>query len=132
LGGESFFLRFVPVQFGEQTLQIVAGELPLEGRCGEFAGRLEVQQPALRSGQIVGLIGCERLTLNHGKVDFHLAEPTGVDRGWDFDGMAIPGGQTASMKRSPPSAWRVGNAKVGGWLAMVNGSPTFISTWSLP
>lgn len=73
------------VDLSEEVVKVTAGELPLEGLGERAVVVLEGEKAfpqLLKRGEVVGR---QSLSLQDGKVDFHLIEPTGVDGGWDHD-----------------------------------------------
>ena len=67
------------MKLGEKFRQIAACELPLKGRPDGFPTILKVEEPFSDSSEIRKVIGSKDLSLNDGKVDFDLIEPTGVN-----------------------------------------------------
>src|SRR2546429_1152210 len=73
----------------EELRQFLTRELPRERtRClvGEF---LIQSESDFDFCQVRERIGCQHLTLNNGKVDFYLVEPTGMDGCMDHDQVRI-------------------------------------------
>src|SRR5207344_2518072 len=66
-------------QLFEQGRQVLPGKFPLEGCGNAFVVALESVETLSQFSQGTKIIGCEGLALQHGKVDFDLIQPTGVD-----------------------------------------------------
>ena len=66
------------VDLGEQGLQVLAGELPLEWASGGAVVVLEAQQAIFDFTEGLEVIGGEHLALNDREVHLDLVEPTGV------------------------------------------------------
>lgn len=67
------------LKLGEKLSQLAACELPLKGRADGFPTILKVEEPFRNSSEIRKVIGSKDFSLNDGKVDFNLVEPTGVN-----------------------------------------------------
>ena len=87
------------VDLGEQALQVLAGELPLEWACGGAVVILEAQQAILDFSEGREVIGREHLALNDREVHLDLVQPTGVHRRMHRDdrGPASPQALDASL-----------------------------------
>ena len=91
--------------FGEHSLEISAGKFPFEGFGDRFVPLLEVHDLSLKRRQIGTFIGHQRLSLQNGKVDLNLVEPTGMDRRMNQNRVWIPtpqaiDGRCAAMGRT--------------------------------
>ena len=93
LGGKGQGFAF---DFGQQSLQIFAGEGPAEGGSTAFVVGLKSKQAFLELGQGTEVIGGQNFSLNDRQVDLDLVEPTGVDRSVDQNGIGPLGAETVS------------------------------------
>ena len=57
---------------GEELVEVVAGELPLERRCDLLVAAAEGQQLVLEHVEVGEVVGCEDLALDDGEVDLGL------------------------------------------------------------
>ena len=61
----------------QQRVEVLTGELPLEGLGNGFVVTGEAQQPLLEGFEGREVVGCQGLALKDGEVDLHLIQPTG-------------------------------------------------------
>jgi hypothetical protein len=66
-------------EFGEKRGEIGFSELPFEGLCGCFPVVLEVEQALRQLLQACEVIWGEDFSLDDGKIDLDLIEPTGME-----------------------------------------------------
>ena len=71
------------VQAVYDSVEVGAGELPLEGRSDLFVAAAEREQALLERVEVGDVVGGEDLALHDGEVDLGLVEPAGVDGGVD-------------------------------------------------
>ena len=71
----------------EDVVEVLPGELPLEGHGGLLVVALEVEQAALDLLKVREVVGGEHLSLDDREVDLDLVEPAGVRRCVDHMGV---------------------------------------------
>ena len=88
------------VALGQQRVEVVAGERPLEGRGDLLVAAAEGEELCFEGGEVFEVVGGDDLALDDGEVDLGLVEPGGVDRGVDDD-QVRPGAWRRSIERWP-------------------------------
>lgn len=73
------------VEFGDKGCQVAGRESPLETRCQLLVVFLKSHQTVLKFRERGELLRREHLSLDDGKVNFDLTQPTGMNRGVDGD-----------------------------------------------
>src|SRR5215475_1252152 len=85
----------------EKLRQLGTRKLPLErARLSVREGFVEVQPlfDLFKTGKV---IGCQHFALHDREVDFHLIEPTGMDRGMHDNEIGVGRGQSADSRLAP-------------------------------
>ena len=67
-------------ELDEEFVEVLAGELPLEGLGRSCPIRLKIHKALGDSVEVGKIIGCQDLSLEDREIDFDLVEPTGVNR----------------------------------------------------
>jgi hypothetical protein len=67
------------VQATWESVQVGAGEAPVERHGGLLVAALEAKQPLLDLDQVGEVVGGQDLALDDGEADLDLVEPGGVD-----------------------------------------------------
>ena len=83
----------VPVESGQQIVQVGGGELPLEWLCRGVVAVFEGSESVPDLGKVGEVVGRDDLALDDGEVDLHLVQPRSVDRGVDHDCVGERAGQ---------------------------------------
>ena len=73
-----------------ETVEVGAGELPLERLGDLLVAATEREELLLERGEVGEVVGREHLALHDREVDLGLVDPTGVDRGVDKDQVLVP------------------------------------------
>ena len=66
-------------------MEVCAGKFPLERLGDLFIVDLEGQEAVRHLGEVGEVIGGEHLPLDHGEINLHLVEPTGMNGQMDQD-----------------------------------------------
>ena len=99
-----------------QVVEVCAGKFPLKRLSDLFIELLEGQEPVSHLGEAGEVIGREDLSLDHGEINLHLVEPTGMDGQMDQDQVGIislesPHGGRSTMGgaiiHNPKDPWRL-------------------------
>ena len=73
-------MRGGEVAFGEKASEVAPSKVPLKGFGDGMPIVLEGDQPFGKGSEVGKLIGSEHFSLDDGKVDLDLVEPTGMNR----------------------------------------------------
>jgi hypothetical protein len=84
----------------EQAVQVVPGELPVEGPGHGVVALLEGSQAGLDLGQVGEVVGADNLALHHREVDLDLVLPGGVDGQVD-EPQVLKGASSRSIEAWP-------------------------------
>ena len=65
---------------GQELVQVVPVELPVEGPCRRVVARLERTQALGNNGEVEKVVGGNDFSLHHGEIYFpYLVQPRGMD-----------------------------------------------------
>lgn len=86
--------RFVGGELGEEFVEVLSGELPLERASSLLVVRLESEEAILHLCEVGEVVGGKDGPLDDREVDFDLVEPAGVDGRMNLNGIGVPVSKT--------------------------------------
>src|SRR5215475_2547421 len=81
MGGSGGGAEGMTVEAGEEIVEVLAGEGPMEGTGGELVVVLKGEQVVFEVIKGAEFIRRKHLALDNGEIDLDLVEPAGMDRG---------------------------------------------------